>query len=533
MSQGSTVLPTSGVFSGLVEQCYINAALAALLSNNSGATAPTSPTQYQLWANTSGGGQVTIQQYVGSTWVSLWSIDTATGNVSILAGTPGNWVIASGTSDAIVATYDPPATALADGMVSNFRAATANLTTAPTFNRDGLGAKTITRFGGEPLMTGDIPHSNAEVSLRYNLANTRWELMNPANGPSNWVVAGGTANAITASYTPPAPTLYDGMISSFRATAANTATAPTFSRDGSGALPITKCGGAPLVPGDIPGGLAEVMLRYNLANTRWELMNPRPIGPVTGAAQGRPAQFADSTGAVLQVGAFAFINICDPQWGAIGNASYDNAAIFQSAINYLNSNFVTGIIFVPPGNYHVSTTVTVKGGVIIIGSGANGTVLTGTGDYTVLNFDSSCHYAGLEKITISGYQNSAATNYTVTTANGVLVVFRDVWIAGGFYALEAQGVDGYFDNCYIIGFGTTGGCLISNGANWYHRCKFDNNAATVANAILIGAPYSGSNSGENHFVMCDFSGNFGNSVNISGQSTSPPNLTAFNGCVFS
>lgn len=40
MSQGATVLPTSGTISGLTEQNYINAALAALLSNNSGASAP-------------------------------------------------------------------------------------------------------------------------------------------------------------------------------------------------------------------------------------------------------------------------------------------------------------------------------------------------------------------------------------------------------------------------------------------------------------------------------------------------------------
>ena len=61
MSQGSTILPTVGPIPGLTEQGLINAALAALLSNNSGGSAPASPTQYQFWADTSVANQVTVR----------------------------------------------------------------------------------------------------------------------------------------------------------------------------------------------------------------------------------------------------------------------------------------------------------------------------------------------------------------------------------------------------------------------------------------------------------------------------------------
>jgi microcystin-dependent protein len=179
MSQGSTVLPTIGVFSGLTEQGSINAALAALLSNNSGGAAPSAPAQYQFWADTSVSNQVTIRMYIGTTWVPLMVADTSTGAIIDDPLSPKNWVTASGTHDAITATYDPPVTTLVDGMVLSFRATSANQTAAPTFNPNGLGALTITKLGGAAMWGADIPGNLAECQVRYNAANTRWELISP------------------------------------------------------------------------------------------------------------------------------------------------------------------------------------------------------------------------------------------------------------------------------------------------------------------------------------------------------------------
>ena len=87
-------------------------------------------------------------------------------------------------------------------------------------------------------------------------------------------VAGGTADAITATYSPAITTLEDGQLCFFRATAANATTTPSFSPNELTARTITMKGGAAVYAGAIPGALAEVILRYNLANTRWELLNP-------------------------------------------------------------------------------------------------------------------------------------------------------------------------------------------------------------------------------------------------------------------
>lgn len=113
---------------------------------------------------------------------ALFTTD-ANGNIwpFFVSTTPsGTWVTAGGTSDAITATYTPPNLALTDGLLLGFRAAAANLTSAPTFAPDGFTAATIVYDGGFPLLVGAIPGAGAECLVRYNVAEGVWELLNPA-----------------------------------------------------------------------------------------------------------------------------------------------------------------------------------------------------------------------------------------------------------------------------------------------------------------------------------------------------------------
>jgi hypothetical protein len=89
----------------------------------------------------------------------------------------GMWLPATGTPDAITVTYIPAILTLEDGQVCNIRAGGTNTITDPTFSPNGLPARVITQKGGLPLAIGSISASQ-ELRLRYNLANTRWELMN-------------------------------------------------------------------------------------------------------------------------------------------------------------------------------------------------------------------------------------------------------------------------------------------------------------------------------------------------------------------
>ena len=122
------------------------------------------------------------------------------------------WAIASGTSDAITASYIPINESLTDGLTLGFRASAANTTNTPTFSPDGLTAETITQNGGQPLIAGSIPGNYAEEMVRYDAGASRtipgcamapcpsWELLNPAKPPpAQLLIAGLLPTSISAS----------------------------------------------------------------------------------------------------------------------------------------------------------------------------------------------------------------------------------------------------------------------------------------------------------------------------------------------
>jgi hypothetical protein len=108
--------------------------------------------------------------------VTIWTVDNySQGPLSNAVP----WIAAGGSADAITATYSPAITSLTDGLLLTFRSTAANATTTPTFAPNGLTARTIVKYGGQALLAGDIPRANYECLVKYNLANTRWELIDP------------------------------------------------------------------------------------------------------------------------------------------------------------------------------------------------------------------------------------------------------------------------------------------------------------------------------------------------------------------
>lgn len=102
-------------------------------------------------------------------------------------------------------------------------------------------------------------------------------------GRINWADAGGTADAITGSYTPAITSVTDGDLFFVRASAANATTTPTYTPN-SGvvtARTIVKHGNDALAVGDIGGDGHELILRYRSSDTKYLLLNPK--GAVTNA----------------------------------------------------------------------------------------------------------------------------------------------------------------------------------------------------------------------------------------------------------
>lgn len=86
-----------------------------------------------------------------------------------------NYTAAAGT-DTYTSTHSPALTALNTGAEFAVYFANANTVTTPTWNPDGLGAKTIKRTDGSALLAGDI---NGQHRLRYD--GTDMILLNPVH----------------------------------------------------------------------------------------------------------------------------------------------------------------------------------------------------------------------------------------------------------------------------------------------------------------------------------------------------------------
>src|SRR5690606_39317329 len=86
--------------------------------------------------------------------------------------------------------------------------------------------------------------------------------------------AGGTADAITATYSPAVTSLTNGMTLYVRAALANTTSTPTFSPNGLAATTIVRANNQTLVAGDIAGAGHWLELQYDTTLSKWVLQNP-------------------------------------------------------------------------------------------------------------------------------------------------------------------------------------------------------------------------------------------------------------------
>jgi hypothetical protein len=141
-------------------------------------------------------------------------------------------------------------------------------------NGMATGLSTCITKNGQTTITANLPmsgfkHTGAAVaSARTDYAQAG-QLV---DGIINWAVAGGTADALTATYTIETTTVKDGQLFYVRAAAANTTTTPTFAPDGLTAGTIVTNGGDALRVAAWAED-SELVLRYNLANTEYELVS--------------------------------------------------------------------------------------------------------------------------------------------------------------------------------------------------------------------------------------------------------------------
>lgn len=100
----------------------------------------------------------------------------------------------SGSTTAYAIALSPIVTSLTTGMEVYAKIISANTTTTPTLNVNGLGAKTIVKGVNTPLLIGDIG-ANQFVTFIYDATNTVWVLQNTT---ANSIVSSGLVEYIAS-----------------------------------------------------------------------------------------------------------------------------------------------------------------------------------------------------------------------------------------------------------------------------------------------------------------------------------------------
>lgn len=182
-AQFNPVLPTSSPYPGLTMLGNINSAFQGILSNNSGATAPSYGIAGSLFADTT---HDYFQLYSGSNWLTIGTF-TSTAWSPLVNGVPFTCPVSTGSANAYVVAYAPVLASYVSHTPLCFTTNFANTGTA-TVNF-GPGAITIKKLSGTALSSGDLA-SGAVVQGVYD--GTSFQLTSEVSQASS-----GTVSSVT------------------------------------------------------------------------------------------------------------------------------------------------------------------------------------------------------------------------------------------------------------------------------------------------------------------------------------------------
>lgn len=273
----------------------------------------------------------------------------------------------------------------------------------------------LTRFA-RFVAPGAIPGRLLTVGpLGTANANTAWQSTTAASptvgttsitfarvgglGGSQFAVAGGTADAITADFTPNVA-LVDGLQVRVRAAFANATTAPTLAVDSGSAIAVKKNGNQTLSVGDIRAVGHELLLRYVESTPRWELLNPAASG---GGAWGTiTGTLSDQTDLKSALDAKA-----DASGVTLSGRVATYSALPTSGLTAGNAYLVDAdsLVYVWNGSAFPAN----GSGLSVSGSLVASAVVTGSAatDLTVTGLDLNAHHD--YRILVSGKNNNASS----------------------------------------------------------------------------------------------------------------------------
>ena len=262
MSQEDFTIATGDANTGVTFRAAINAALQALATVSSGATAPATPFLCQLWADTAN-NKLKQRNKANTAWVIIGDLDTV--NLGLMPLTGGTFTGSI--------TLEGPLTFPESG---DEYIRVPRLTTT---QRDALSP------------TAGMLIYNTTTGFFQAYYGAAWKDI--TNVTSAQIQSGslvyapdtGAADVYVAAFTPTLTVLTTGMVLRVKIANANATTTPTLKPDSLGAKTIVRDGGQALKVGDLPANYYAVF-QYN--GTQLELLNPAmpKSHDHTGTAQG-------------------------------------------------------------------------------------------------------------------------------------------------------------------------------------------------------------------------------------------------------
>ena len=418
---------------------------------------------------------------VGNPRIDLIVISRTTGALSVIAGIPAAIPVAP----AIPATAVPVAqialapttTAITAALITDVRdlpplglGALAYLGIGANLALDGAGNLTL---AGTPVLTGlTVAGSSVVNAVQYQ-----------QNAPIIPTASGGTADAITATYSPAIAALSNGMSLLVRAASANATATPTFTPAPGTIAPaiIVKWAGAALAHGDIAGAGHWIELQWDATLTKWTLLNPA-TGSLLGTMSTQNANAVAITG------------------GTIGPISLPNASSIDANGNVVFNGSTGHTLKINGGGVFANTLMTSNtgGSLTTFGSTASNWAWGGAdcialGAYTTISGRNSApvtySYTGF-------YNDAAGVSRNSSTLGACSMAFGYNALSFAFYAAGAIGAVLGAPTATLgvtaAGLLALAGSLAADAGNTL--ATFDGAGTTGGNSVRLCAVSVGTNS---------------------------------------
>jgi len=199
----------------------------------------------------------------------------------------------------------------------------------------------------------------------------------------------------------------------------------------------------------LDGDRAELVGVSNAAWTATDLNSV--LTAVQSSLGGTDARFlAASAGAVARnvQAKFSEVQLSVKDFGAVGNGIADDTVAIQATITSVRTAG-GGTVYIPPGTYKITSTLTLStNSVIIAGAGIGTSIISNAGTGAVITLSNGTYRAAIRDLQISGGSSAGSA---ISVAGGTATYLERIYIDGIAKAVSGAGGTIYMYSSTLIG----------------------------------------------------------------------------------